>query len=883
MYYLANLLRLVTLSALLFPIFDATATQLPSPSEDIRDHRTQPAIIPVLAQANGTSERKAEADHLYRQGFQQFNTSQYQASIESWQAALEIYREIGSRKEEGDTLNALGTLLRIAGQPQVAINLHQQALDIAREIDDRRGEANALSTLGDVYYSLGQYEQAIDFYQQSLAIDRELGNQQGEAYSLNNLGLIYEALGQYERAIDFHQQSLTIKRDLGDRQGEAHSLGNLGIVYSSLGQYERALDFHQQSLAIDREIGDRQGAANTLDNLGVIFYSLGQYEQTLDLLQQSLAIDREIGDRGGEANSLGNLGLVYRSMGQYEQAINFHQRQLAIAQEIGDRGEEANSLGNLGLVYRSMGQYEQAINFHQRQLAIAQEIGDRRGEAKSLNNEGSVLIDMRQFSPAESVLRQSIRAYESLRTNLPDNQLISIADTQAMAYTNLERALTAQDKTAEALAITERGRARAFVLQLASRLATPEEQAALADSSIAEVPNVAEIQQIAHDTNTTLVTYSLIFDQALYIWVVQPSGEIQFRSVEFNGAGGSGLAVHPIATIDGPVYRSTNDPSELDNLVADSRAGIIVERTEINRTQLQELHRLLIKPIAALLPTDPDEKVAFIPQGNLFLVPFAALQDDDGTALIEKHTILTAPSIQVFGLANEIRKASGDPSNSLSGIGDRALIVGNPVMPTVWAPMVSGDFGEIQLADLPGAKREAEAVGEVFGVPVLTGNQATEATVKQRLPAARWIHLATHGLLEYGDPQSSGVLDVPGAVALTPGSGEDGLLTAAEILEMDLQAELAILSACDTGRGRITGDGVVGLSRALITAGVPSVIVSLWAVPDGPTAMLMSEFYRQLNQGHDKAQALRQAMLITREQHPNPRAWAAFSLMGAAN
>ena len=94
---------------------------------------------------------------------------------------------------------------------------------------------------------------------------------------------------------------------------------------------------------------------------------------------------------------------------------------------------------------------------------------------------------------------------------------------------------------------------------------------------------------------------------------------------------------------------------------------------------------------------------------------------------------------------------------------------------------------------------------------------------------------------------------------------------------------MAILSACDTGRGRITGDGVIGLSRALITAGVPSVIVSLWAVPDAPTAALMAEFYHQLQQGQPKAQALRQAMLATMATHPDPRDWAAFTLIGVAD
>jgi CHAT domain-containing protein len=106
--------------------------------------------------------------------------------------------------------------------------------------------------------------------------------------------------------------------------------------------------------------------------------------------------------------------------------------------------------------------------------------------------------------------------------------------------------------------------------------------------------------------------------------------------------------------------------------------------------------------------------------------------------------------------------------------------------------------------------------------------------------------------------------------------------TVDEILQLRLQANLVVLSACDTGQGRITGDGVIGLSRALITAGSSSVVVSLWSVPDAPTAELMTEFYRQMQQGQDQAQALRQAMLKTMQTHPEPKDWAAFTLIGAA-
>ncbi len=125
-------------------------------------------------------------------------------------------------------------------------------------------------------------------------------------------------------------------------------------------------------------------------------------------------------------------------------------------------------------------------------------------------------------------------------------------------------------------------------------------------------------------------------------------------------------------------------------------------------------------------------------------------------------------------------------------------------------------------------------------------------------------------------------MGVPGAIALAPSGQDDGLLTSSEIFDMKLDADLVVLSACDTGRGDIKSDGVIGLSRSLITAGAPSIIVSLWAVSDDSTAMLMTEFYQNLRRNPDKAVALRNAMLSTMKKHYHPRDWAAFTLIGEA-
>jgi CHAT domain-containing protein len=268
--------------------------------------------------------------------------------------------------------------------------------------------------------------------------------------------------------------------------------------------------------------------------------------------------------------------------------------------------------------------------------------------------------------------------------------------------------------------------------------------------------------------------------------------------------------------------------------------------------------------------------------------------------LIEKHTILTAPSIQVLQLTRQQWERLKE--QGLSPLqGKNAVIVGNPTMPTM--SLIPGEPPQ-QLSPLPNSEKEAVAIANLLNTQALIGDQATKTAIMPQLPNARLIHLATHGLLDDirglgsaialapdpTEPRPVTLASVPGQGEATrrfaPGAGElgtiNGLLTAEEILDLKLNAELVVLSACDTGRGRITGDGVIGLSRALISAGVPSVIVSLWAVGDAPTADLMTAFYQYLQQNPDKAQALRQAMLTTMKDHPNPVDWAAFTLIGEA-
>jgi CHAT domain-containing protein/Flp pilus assembly protein TadD len=839
----------------------------------------------VMAQT--PDAQKAEADRLLKKGTEQLNANQSEAALLSFEQALTIYREIKDRQGEGVALGYLGLAYHSLRDNAKAIEYQQQSLAIAREIHDRPGEGASLGNLGLAYTDSGDYAKAIEYHQQHLALAREIQDREVEVASLNDLAATYGHLGDYTKVIDYEQQSLVIAREIHDRYGEGLALGNLGLAYESLGEYAKAIEYHQQSLAIAREIHDRPIEMQVLSNLGLVYTHLGDYAKAIEYYQQSLVIAREIYDRYDEGRSLGNLGSAYRNLGNYAKTIEYTQQSLAIAREFHDQYSEAKALGTLGIAYYSVGDHAKGIDYLQQALAISRKIGDKQGEGGALNNLGNALRQSGNLSEAEKILRDGIKTWEFQRRRLGNNDAykVSIFEEQARTYRILQQVLIAHNNPNAALEIAERGRARAFVELLARRNATTSD---FANSTIAP-PTIEQLQQIAKEHSATLVEYSIAYDDfkvkdkeefhesELYIWVIKPTGEITFRKADLK-----------------PLWQKQN--TTLADLVFTSRDSIGVrglpiiglrprpgaqQRQEASLTeQLQQLHKLLIEPIADLLPTNPDDRVIFIPQSSLFLVPFPALQGKDGKYLIEKHTILTAPSIQVLQLTREQRQRVG--ANGRSPLqGNDALVVGNPTMPSV--PPEPGEKPQ-PLPSLPGAEKEANAIAEVLHTQPLIGNKATKSAVEQLMSKARFIHLATHGLLD-------DVRGLGSAIALAPDSSYkeeigkvNGLLTAEEILDLKLNAELVVLSACNTGRGKITGDGVIGLSRSLISAGVPSVLVSLWSVPDAPTAQLMTEFYRNLQKNPDKAQALRQAMLtILKNNRNTPKNWAAFTLIGESN
>ncbi len=697
---------------------------------------------------------------------------------------------------------------------------------------------------------------------------------------LSNLGIAYKNLGQYSQSADRHlaaarqmmqlmqqtneaQQKQTYRRDLGQ------ILLNLGTTQELLGNYDRARRAYTQSLRLARETQSPPLEILALNNLGGLQSTLGEDNDALQNLEAALKISQTQPDRATIANITLNLASIHHFRHNYTKALPFYNEAFKLAQTQNNRVLQAKILSDLGLLEEDQKNYPTALANHQKSLAIAKSLDDPELQATALNNLGHTLRATNQLTEAEDVLRQSIQLMDRLRINLNDTYKVSKLDTQLNTYSLLQKVLVEAKKPEAALEAAEQGRARAFAELLAQRQ-NPSK-------SMGELPTITleKIRETAKKQNATLIEYAIVPDEdfkfrgkqranagKLLIWVVNPNGKITMRQVDLISKRKTQGTLDFTITISRCL--SPDCPTLADglNLPAPPDSPEPVPAAFFYPA-LPELYQTLIQPIADLLPKTPTDgqgptgghRIVIIPQESLFLVPFAALPDPKGTYLIEQHTLAYAPSIQVLGLIQP-HPISTAPN---------PLIVGNP------SPMPEN------LPELPAAETEAIAIAQLFNTTAITGAAATRAKVYPKLERATHIHLATHGLLEYGQIEA---IDTPGAIALAPSPGDNGLLTANDVFNLSLNAELVVLSACDTGRGTLTGDGVLGLSRSWLAAGTPSLVVSLWAVDDKSTAELMTNFYRALQTNPDRAVALRSAMLTTLKQYPSPRDWAAFTLMG---
>ena len=888
-----------------------------------------------------------EARSLSNIGNVYYSLGRYTEALRNQQQSLEISRKIGDVAVEARSLGNIGIIFDSLGQYTEALSYHQQSLEKVRKIGDVADEAKVLGNIGSVYDGLGQYTEALRYHQQSLEIYRKIGDVAGEALDLTNTGVIYQRLGQYTEALRYHQQCLEISRKIGDVAVEAKVLGNIGIIYDGLGQYTEALRYHQQSLEIKRKISDVAGEAKSLTSIGNVYHSLGQCTEALRYYQQSLEIVRKIGDVAGESRSLCNIGIVYHELGQYSEAIQFLQESIRISEKIG--ALETVWMGYRGLgeaLWKSgkgedaVGPYEKAVETIEKLYASTQ--GLKEEERSSMIGEKSfvyqefieLLLELYRENPKKGYDKQAFQISEKSKSRV-------FQELMAKAGAKIAFAGEAKDDTFKKMIAREQQLIVEITNQrilLTKELSKPEKernqevkdslksQISKSEKSLTDLEKeieskypryadlrrpkpliVEELQEILKP-DETVVSYAVGKDK-LAAFVI---GKKSFKLIEID------TSREELSKLIRRFRRGLEDVREvkaLEKFKPEVAYELYRKIFHSLTSELKGMTRLYISsddilytlPFEALVDREISEK-AFDKareKGGVYLSEYNTLH-----YLIDTYTITYLPSASVLRSLRKYEKpgygkwtkpliAFADPIFSQEErkeeVKDKDLKPKGVSQETALSlQILTRSTGNEKLERLKESAQEAEAISkELKGrkEDIYLRERATEENIyKTNLKDSRYILFSTHGLLG-GD--FSGVAEPALALTLIDNPpGRDGFLTMSEVLGLDLNAELIILSACNTsGKGDKSGsgEGFVGLTRSFMYAGGKSLLVTHWSVESEAAKDLMVETFKNMKK-EAKPEALRDAKLSMKKSIrqkgqeklslSHPFFWAPFVLVG---
>jgi len=856
-----------------------------------------------------------------------------------WQRALAI-REKTLGHEHPDTipsLSNLAELYRITGAYAEAEPLYQRALAISEKVlgPGHPNTASALNNLAALYFAKGEYGQAEPLYQRSLEIrEATQGPEHPEtATSLMNLAALYEFSGISAQAEPLYQRALAINEKVfgAEHPDTAQCLNNLSGHYISTGAYAQAEPLLKRALAINEKVlgPEHPDTARSLNNLAELYRETGAYAQVEPFLKRALVINEKVlgPEHSDTAVNLSNLAELYEVTGAYEQAKPLMQRALTIREKVLglEHPSTAQSLNNLAALAWRQNQWIDAYNQFQRAMHI-QNLNARRelvqgndGRKRSYmaTLEGSTHMVV-SFAQAAS-LQAPVSINLGLETVLQRKGLVLDVLTDSLARLRMsasleDQALLAsyQTATTQWATVSMRGpgamsieQYRALQADLQRDVKTLEAQLSSHSSRFRKQVQPVTLQEVQQ---------ALPQKAVLLEWIRFDSFNSKATQQERQW-GEARYAVFLLKSSGDPVLVDVGEAQVIEQVVADLLTALRHPGQQHTVQNLaKELDRLLLQPLHPHLGSV--EQLFISPDGQLNLLPFGVLQDPQGRILLEQFELTYLTSGRDL-LPSEAVTQNFQPALILADPDFGPLASAEAAKKVTSRRSVDFDRAGLEFKPLDGTAQEADALRALLKLPasqVLTQQRATETALKQ-VHGPRILHLATHGFFLTDRPvdlttsarSARGVgldeeqrplvvrgenpllrsgLALAGANQLRSGT-EDGILTALEVASLDLQGtELAVLSACETAVGQVhNGEGVYGLRRALVLAGVRTQVASLWKVDDVATTEFMVAYYRHLQAGMGRSAALRAVQRSMREnpKRAHPYYWAAFVVIGNAS
>lgn len=729
-------------------------------------------------------------------------------------------------------------------------------LEASGHIRKAAGFYQILSWLG---WTIGDYQKGIDHGLKSVRLAAQSGAPGVEGWAHLGIALSYYQIGEYAPAKNHVDAALSISRSNGFSQMESRAYRSMAKILMKTGEEEKALEYHKRSLEFYESLmadldatrmkkGGRAGRAERLlerENVrrfyaanlisaGHAYERLQNHDSARDHFKKALYYGSDLQDRVLDAY-LG-LGVVHRNKGEYQQSIDYLNKAVTLADQLDIPFFTTRTHALLGRTYLMSSEYAKALPHFEKAVAAVEDQRSllQTGEARSSyfdqmsNVYNGLITTLLHLGKREEAFNYSERARARAFLDVLGNR-VDLSHGKASALIDEEREL--KQKIAELQALTDESgrdehkgemeRLRKEYQAFLGKLQQDDQEHA---SLVSVTPLALRDVRGMLPPNTTLVQFH-VFEHSVIAWVVRSDA---------------------VRTIKAAVERK--DLLEKIRAFRNQISALGPEQEVSNSAR--SLYALLMKDIQP----SAGHHLIIVPHDVLHYLPFQSLVLPDGKYLIEEHSISYLSSASLMQFTTGKRKK----------VADSVLAIGNP------------DLGDPAL-NLRYAEREVKEIARLFPQSaVYVRKEATERRAKEHAANYSLIHFATHGEFNEQNPLAS-------SLKLSPDDPSSGDLTTEEIFRLKLNASLVVLSACESALGKISsGDEIVGLTRAFIYAGTPSVVTTLWKVNDKATYELMQAFYQNLKR-MGKGEALRQAQISLMRDLKHPYYWGAFVLTGDAD
>lgn len=878
------------------------------------------ALVELYKKEYTNSEQQAQAFMVL--GLLQSRYEQYEDAIKSLKSSLDIIESLALENKKIQVLDSMGVVLENATEYDRALEKYMDAARLSQSFNQDEWLAQQYINLGRIYdLRLSQYARAKLFYEKALDVYKNSGNQAGAAGAHLDIGRCYRLLGNFHDAESHYDLALQkAKNDTSEAGRRMHTkiiieqannawfqaryqdamnlqtasykdakqnnwhleqviaLNTAGLIWWTLGDNDKSLRKLKDALTLAKSLESRSDeVATTLNNIGIVYREMEQYEQAIESFNRAIEIDRKLKSRWAMAYDLRNKGLTLLRMGKAEEAVALFQEAVNESHAIGNRINESKAFLALGQAYKVLKNYAEAEKSLKKALELAKNMALREVQWRCMFELAELKLKQGRQESARQLLTEAIDVIETMRADIKILQLRDgFISNKLTVYETLVHLLIDMGRPDKAFDVAERSRARNFIdllgnqrlnlygavnQELYNRYQTLRSRIEENEALMAQAPDKTE--QMAYQEILERVKDEY---QELLIEIMQKNPELaSIVSVNPMNLGdvkallepGIALVIYYVVPDLVFTWIVTKTKDELVKTAMDRdalgeqvlRYRQMIQNLNPVEEQSERLYSLLVNPV---LPHIQGQKtLGIIPHGSLHHLSFATLSDGENY-LVDSYPLFYLPSASVMRYT--IGKRRDDKNVNV-------LAIGNPEL-------------EDPALALPFAEHEVEAIKWNFPqIKIVTGKEATESWVLEHIENYGIIHLASHGEFDPVNPLFS-------AIKLRSDAVADGDFRARDVFGIHLNADLVVLSACQTGLGKITkGDEVIGLNRAFFYAGTHAIVATLWRVSDVSTAILIKQFYRSYTR-KNKADSLRRAMLHVKNRYPHPGYWGAFTLVG---